>query len=124
VSGNKKAAFCCPRWLNPQAGQRHEKTALQAAVNHDNGHILSSAHTTCNQFFDDHSFNVHIVFHRNNQLDTWAIRSQNCGMETEKYTINMTADGLVVTHKATGAQTTITLAAFERWLTRHLRSIF
>lgn len=34
---NKKAAFYCPRWLNPRTGQRHEKTALQAAVNHDNG---------------------------------------------------------------------------------------
>jgi hypothetical protein len=25
---NKKAVFCCPRWLIPRTGQRHEKTAF------------------------------------------------------------------------------------------------
>jgi len=45
-------------------------------------------------------------------------------METDKYIIEVKPEGLVITHKSTGAHTTISMAAFERWLTRHLRSIF
>jgi hypothetical protein len=52
-------------------------------------------------------------------------------MKTKPQTIDLPevkleriGDGLLVTHKKSGATTTIAPAALERWLVRQLRSIF
>ncbi len=63
-----------------------------------------------------------------NQLDYVEILAQNQRMKQEidlpDVTLAKAADGILVTHKRTGAHITISMESLQRWLIRQLRGIF